>query len=195
MILSHIDFSKNYRFEPQNKIQVEYYHSVNVTILVHIIHQVQVCPKTNEKKVVKESHFYNSDDHNHDTLFVQYCLTQHWKWLDAQGINPSEHIVFSNGVGYNLRIDEVCITWQGIWELQRVVECSGNTLAQRMGKVTPTFISGTVALLDSGIVFFFGLLIFFIVLCLLKIVLPIIRRVGWSRCGSEEQAPSRATMQ
>jgi hypothetical protein len=95
----------------------------------------------------------------------------------------------------NSRIDEVCITWQGIWELQRAVECSGNTLAQRTGKVTPTFIYETAVLLDSGIVFSAGLLIFFTVFCLLRIVLPIIKRVGWSQGGSEEQAPSRATTQ
>jgi hypothetical protein len=64
-----------------------------------------------------------------------------------------------------------------------------------MGKVTPTFIFETAALLDSGIVFSVGLIIFFTVFCLLRIVLPVIRRVGWSRGGSEEQAPSRATTQ
>ena len=42
VILSHIDFSENYRFEPQNKIQAEYYDSVNVTILVHTTHRIVV---------------------------------------------------------------------------------------------------------------------------------------------------------
>ena len=97
VILSHIGFSENYRFEFQNEIQIEYYDSMNVTILVHITHQVQVCLQTNQEMVVKESHFYIFDDHSHDMLFVQYYLIQHWKWLDAQGINSSKHIVFSDG--------------------------------------------------------------------------------------------------
>jgi hypothetical protein len=97
VILSHIDFSENYRFESYNEIQAEYYDSVNVTILVHITLRVVVCLLTNNETIVKESHFYISDDYSHDTLFVQYYLIQHWKWLDAQEINPSEHIVFFDG--------------------------------------------------------------------------------------------------
>jgi hypothetical protein len=103
MILSHINFSENYRFEPQNEIQAEYYNSVNVTMLVHITHRVQVCPQTNQEMEVKECHFHISDNHSRDTLFVQYCLTQHWKWLDAQGINTSEHILFSDGAMFQFK--------------------------------------------------------------------------------------------
>jgi hypothetical protein len=70
VILSHIDFSENYRFESYNEIQAEYYDSVNVTILVHITLRVVVCLLTNNETIVKESHFYISNDHSHDTLFV-----------------------------------------------------------------------------------------------------------------------------
>jgi hypothetical protein len=73
VILSHIDFSENYRFEPQNELQSEYYDSVNVTILVHITHRTVIDPETGVERIVKESHFYVSDDKKHDTLFL-LCL-------------------------------------------------------------------------------------------------------------------------
>jgi hypothetical protein len=73
VILSHIDFSENYRFEPQNELQLEYYDSVNVTILVHITHRTVIDPETGVERIVKESHFYVSDDKKHDTLFL-LCL-------------------------------------------------------------------------------------------------------------------------
>jgi hypothetical protein len=95
----------------------------------------------------------------------------------------------------NSRIDKVYITWPDIHELQRAAECSGNILAQHTRKVTLTFISEIAALIDYGKIFSAGLLIFFLVFCLKRIVLPVIRRVGWSRGGSKEQAPSRTTTQ
>ena len=37
-ILSVIDFAENYTFVPQKEIQSEYYHSDQVSMLVHIIY-------------------------------------------------------------------------------------------------------------------------------------------------------------
>jgi hypothetical protein len=103
VILSHIDFSENYRFEPQNELQSEYYDSVNVTILVHITYKTIIDPETGVERIVKESHFYVSDDKKHDTLFVQHCLNMHWKWLDEQGVTLKDHIIFSNGVTWQFK--------------------------------------------------------------------------------------------
>ena len=35
----------------------------------------------NNHEVIKEYHFYISDDHTHDTFFVQYCLGMLYKKL------------------------------------------------------------------------------------------------------------------
>ena len=96
-ILSHIDFSENYTFQPQNEVQSEYYHSFTITIFIQIMYHIILNANKTRSKVVKEQHFYISDDTEHDTLFVQHCLREHSKWLDEHGITFKEHIVFSDG--------------------------------------------------------------------------------------------------
>lgn len=97
VILSYIDFAENYTFQPGVEVQSEYFTSFTCTILVHITYRVVVNRSTKVQKIVKESHFYISDDKEHDTLFVQHCMLKHWKWLDQHGINPKQHVVFSDG--------------------------------------------------------------------------------------------------
>jgi hypothetical protein len=76
---------------------------VNVTILVHTTHRTVIDPETGVERILKESHFYVSDDKKHDTLFVQHCLNMHWKWLDEQGVTLKDHIIFSNGVTWQFK--------------------------------------------------------------------------------------------
>ena len=92
-ILSHVDFAENYSFEIQNEIQSMHWHSSQIPILVHITYRLD--PLTNN--MVKESHFYVSDDKTHDTLFVQHCFLQHWEWLKLQGLTFQRHWVWSDG--------------------------------------------------------------------------------------------------
>jgi hypothetical protein len=35
-------------------------------------------PRIDERKIIKEKHFYILDDKEHDTLFVQHCFMMHW---------------------------------------------------------------------------------------------------------------------
>jgi hypothetical protein len=97
VLLSHIDFAENYTFQVRNEVQSEYYRSVQVTILVHITYRVVIDEDTTEPTVLKESHFYVSDDRRHDSFFVQHCLLVHWRWLQEKGFTPVEHIVWSDG--------------------------------------------------------------------------------------------------
>jgi hypothetical protein len=78
-ILSHVDFVENYTFAPQNEIQTEYFHSFQITIFVHICYRVnpEFGTTPEEPRILKDNHFYISDDDNHDTLFVQHCLRMH----------------------------------------------------------------------------------------------------------------------
>jgi hypothetical protein len=51
---------------------------------------------TEEEEMLKETHYYISDDRVHDTLFVQHYLLEHWNWLHVQGFSLVEHSVFSD---------------------------------------------------------------------------------------------------
>ena len=77
-ILSVVDFAENYMFSPQKEIQSEYYHSDQVSIFVHILYRHAELAiygfdsDENNREVIKEYHFYISDDRTHDTCFVQH---------------------------------------------------------------------------------------------------------------------------
>ena len=66
-ILSVVDFAENYTLQPQNEIQSQYYHSEQVNIMVHITYRNG--PDSNEEKhvILKESHFYVSDNYHVST--------------------------------------------------------------------------------------------------------------------------------
>jgi hypothetical protein len=57
-----------------------HWHFFQVIILVHITFWVDPTSgqRNDEKKIIKETHFYVSDDKEHDTLFMQHCLLMHW---------------------------------------------------------------------------------------------------------------------
>ena len=79
-ILSVVDFAEHYIFSPQRKIHSEYYHLDQVSIFIHVLYrhaQVSVDSVDNTPEshnVIKEYHFYISDDRAHDTFFVQNCF-------------------------------------------------------------------------------------------------------------------------
>ena len=69
-ILSVVEFVENYTLQPQNEIQSQYYHAEQVSIMVHITYQHG--PDSNEEKhvILKESHFYISDNWTHEIHYV-----------------------------------------------------------------------------------------------------------------------------
>ena len=96
-ILSVIDFVENYTFVPQKQIQSEYYHSDQVFMLVHIIYihfgqNIDYIESTSENRnIIKEYHFYISDDCTHDTYFVKHCFGKIYDTLKSCGITFNEH--------------------------------------------------------------------------------------------------------
>jgi hypothetical protein len=100
-MLSCIDFSENYTMMIQNEIQSMYGRKVQVTILVHISYCWNAMYDVNKPEygpeIMKELHYYLSDDNSHDTLFVQHSLMLHWRHVRAAGILPRQHIVWSDG--------------------------------------------------------------------------------------------------
>lgn len=98
-LLTHIDFAENYTFEVQNEIQSMYYHSDQVTILVQVTYSAAVGLDVEEggMQLIRETHYYISDDRMHDSDFAQHCLMLHWRWMQSREFNPSMHYVFSDG--------------------------------------------------------------------------------------------------
>ena len=69
-----MDFADNYTLQPQNEIQSQYYHSDQVSIMVHITYRHGLDSSTYNKTIVKETNFYISDDKCHDLDYVQHCF-------------------------------------------------------------------------------------------------------------------------
>ena len=92
-----VDFVENYTLQSQNKIQIEYYHSDQVNIMVHIIYR-HGADSTEEKRVIfKEYYFYISDDGCHDLDFVQHNLQLFYNHLEDNNIHMEQHWSWSNG--------------------------------------------------------------------------------------------------
>ena len=97
-----VDFVENYTFAAQKEIQSEYYHSDQVSIFVHVLYRhaqsnVDDIENTDNRHVIKEYHFYISDDRTHDTHFVQHCFGVFYESLKAHGIVFNEHWIWSDG--------------------------------------------------------------------------------------------------
>ena len=102
-ILSVVDFAENYTFAPQKEIQSEYYHSDQVSIFVHVLYRhaqmdIDGIDSTHDlRHVIKEYHFYVSDDREHDTLFVQHCFGLMYESFRKKGVSFTEHWIWSDG--------------------------------------------------------------------------------------------------
>ena len=102
-ILSVVDFAENYTFSPQKEIQSEYYHLDQVSIFVHILYRHAELvidgfdSDENNREVIKEYHFYISDDRTHDTCFFQHCFNVIYNELLKRRVTFKEHWVWSNG--------------------------------------------------------------------------------------------------
>jgi hypothetical protein len=93
-VISH-RFRKNYTFAKQNEVQEAHWHSLSVTILVQIIYRLNPTTDPNRKKtqLLKEIHFYISNDGKRDTLFVQHRLLLHWNHMTKGGFIPTKQYV------------------------------------------------------------------------------------------------------
>ena len=95
-IFSIVDLAENYTFVPQNEIQSEYYHYDQVSIIYHILYRhteknVDYIERTSENRhVIKEYHFYISNDCIHYTYFVQNCHDKIYDSLKSPGIKFNE---------------------------------------------------------------------------------------------------------
>ena len=92
-----VDFVENYTFAPQREIQSEYYHSEQVSIFILVLYgnahaRIDGRDSTPQSHdVIKEYHFYVSDDREHDMLFVQHCFGLIYDSFKNNGVSFTEH--------------------------------------------------------------------------------------------------------
>ena len=96
-ILSVVDFAGNYTLQPQNEIQSQYYHSKQVSIMFHITYKHGPNSTKENQMILKESHFYISDDLTHDFHYVQHYFQLLYDWLITGGIPFHQHWILSDG--------------------------------------------------------------------------------------------------
>jgi hypothetical protein len=87
-----------------------HWHNFQVTILVLISYQPSFVPHdlTNlDSGLIKEVHYFVSDDTSHDTFFVHHAFMLHWNHLQGQGCIPSNHIVWSDGCSGQFKYAEM----------------------------------------------------------------------------------------
>ena len=96
-ILSVVDFAENYTLQPQNEIQSQYYHSDQVSIMVHITYRHGPESNNDKRIILKETNFYISDDRCHDLHYVQHCFQIFYKQLKERDIQMDQHWIWSDG--------------------------------------------------------------------------------------------------
>ena len=85
-ILSIVDFVENYTLQPQNEIQSQYYHSNQVSIMVHMTYTHGPESRINNRIMHKETKIYISDDRCHDLHYVQHYFQIFYDQLKERDI-------------------------------------------------------------------------------------------------------------
>jgi hypothetical protein len=97
IVLSLVYFDENYNLQLKNEVQSQYYHLDKVIIMVHITYIHGSDSIKQNIVILKEYHFYISDDKFHDLAYIQHCfqlfyshvkknniqMDQDWIWLDG----------------------------------------------------------------------------------------------------------------
>ena len=94
IVLSVVDFSNSYPLQPQNEIQSQYYHSEKVSIMIHITYRHG--SNSNEQNIVilKEYHFYISDDQCHGLAYMQHFFQLLYNHLKENNIQMDQHWIW-----------------------------------------------------------------------------------------------------
>ena len=76
-----VDFVENYTLQPQNEVQSQYYNSIQIVIFVHITCRHIPNSIEEDMKIIREYHFYMSDDRSHSSEFVQHYFENFFEFL------------------------------------------------------------------------------------------------------------------
>ena len=86
-IILVVDFAENYTLKPQNETQSQYYKSIQITIFVHIIYRHALDSVEDNQKIIREYHFYMSDDRSHSHKFVQQYFENYFDFLQEHAFS------------------------------------------------------------------------------------------------------------
>ena len=93
-IILVVDFAENYTLQPQNETQSQYNNSIHITIFVHITYRHAPYSMKDNQKIIREYHFYMSDDRSHSHKFVQHCFENYFDFLQEYDIAMDSHIIW-----------------------------------------------------------------------------------------------------
>ena len=89
--MSIVDFAENYTLQPQNEIHSQYYHSDQVSIMVHITYRHGLESSVKNRIIQKETNAYISDDRCHDLHYVQHYFQIFYDQLKDGDIQMDQH--------------------------------------------------------------------------------------------------------
>ena len=95
-IISVFYFAKNYTLQPQNETQSQYYNSIQIVIFCHITYRHAPDSVEDNRKIIREYHFYMSDNRSHSNEFVQHCFKNYFDFLHEHAISMDRHIIWSD---------------------------------------------------------------------------------------------------
>jgi hypothetical protein len=114
-----VDFTENYTLQPQNEIQIQYYHSEQVSIMVHITYRHRPDSNEQNKVILKEVHFYISDDRSNDLSYVQHCFGLFYEHLKVNNIHMDQQWIWFDGCAGQFKNARV---FQWLCMLQRKIK-------------------------------------------------------------------------
>ena len=91
IIISVFDFAENYTLQPQNETQSQNYNSIQIAIFFYITYRHALDSVEDNQKIIKEYHFYISDDRSHSHEFVQHCFENYFDFLHEHAIAMDRH--------------------------------------------------------------------------------------------------------
>ena len=91
-----VDFAENSTLAPQEETQGQYYNSMQVSMFVHIVYRHAHDSTEDDRRIVREYHFYLSDNRMHSPEFVQHCFDKFYINLRECEIHMREHLIWSD---------------------------------------------------------------------------------------------------
>jgi hypothetical protein len=85
-VLSVANFAENYTLQPKNEIQIQYYHSEKVIIMVDITYRHGLDSNEQNIVILKEYYFYIRDDRCHDLAYIQHSFQLLYNNLNEKNI-------------------------------------------------------------------------------------------------------------
>lgn len=95
-IVSVVYFAKNYTLQPRNEVQSQYYNSIQIAIFVHITYRHAPNSTKEDRKIIREYHFYMSDDRLHSSEYMQHSFENFFEFLHEKDIVIDRHLIWSD---------------------------------------------------------------------------------------------------